>query len=230
MKDPWRRTSGMHEIKSRYQMAIIRELWSVRDVIAKEIDLAPGRLLSDAIIIALAKSQIKSIADIMKLPEAKGRIRNDLQKSYLERWLETFLRASSLPESEWPQLRSKSDSLPPVKIWKAKFPLAYAHVSHAKARLQVIAEELFIPLENLISPELVRKISFDGGAEKNYEMTRSLTQKVETQLRLNGAREWQIEKCAEVLALSLCESEPPPIPEPLSEVSSARADEAENPV
>ena len=229
-KDPWRRTSGMHEIKSRYQMAIIRELWSVRDVIAKEIDLAPGRLLSDAIIIALAKSQIKSIADIMKLPEAKGRIRNDLQKSYLERWLETFLRASSLPESEWPQLRSKSDSLPPVKIWKAKFPLAYAHVSHAKARLQVIAEELFIPLENLISPELVRKISFDGGAEKNYEMTRSLTQKVETQLRLNGAREWQIEKCAEVLALSLCESEPPPIPEPLSEVSSARADEAENPV
>jgi ribonuclease D len=108
--------------------------------------------------------------------------------------------------------------------------LAYAHVSHAKARLQVIAEELSIPLENLISPELVRKISFDGGAERNYEMSRSLTQKVETQLRLNGAREWQIEKCAEVLTLSLCESEPPPIPEPLSEDSNARADEAENPV
>ena len=93
-KDPWRRTSGMHEIKSRYQMAIIRELWTVRDAIAKEIDLAPGRLPSDSVIIALAQSQIKSVADIMKLPEAKGRIRNDIQKSYLEMWLETFHRAS----------------------------------------------------------------------------------------------------------------------------------------
>ena len=208
-------------------MAIIRELWSVRDVIAKEIDLAPGRLLSDAVIIALAKSQIKSVADIMKLPEAKGRIRNDIQKSYLEMWLETFLRASSLPESEWPQLRSKSDSLPPVKIWKIKFPLAYAHVSHAKARLQVIAEELSIPLENLISPELVRKISFDGGEERNYEMSRSLTQKIETQLRLNGAREWQIEKCAESLALSLCETEPPAIPESPAESESPNGEAPE---
>jgi len=212
-KDPWRRTSGMHEIKSRYQMAIIRELWSVRDVIAKEIDLAPGRLLSDSVIIALAQSQIKSVTDIMKLPEAKGRIRNDIQKSYLETWLETFLRASLLPESEWPQLRSKSDSLPPVKIWKVKFPLAYAHVSHAKRRLQIIADECSIPLENLISPELVRKITFDGGSEKTYDISSSLLKKVETQLRLNGAREWQIEKCAESLALSLCESEPPAIPE-----------------
>jgi len=217
----------MHEIKSRYQMAIIRELWSVRDAIARDIDLAPGRLLSDTVIIALAKSQIKSVADIMKLPEAKGRIRNDIQKSYLETWLETFLRASSLPESEWPQLRSKSDSLPPVKIWKVKFPLAYAHVSHAKARLQVIAEELSIPLENLISPELVRKISFDGGAERNYEMSRSLTQKVETQLRLNGAREWQIEKCAESLALSLCETEPPAIPEPPAESAGPNGEASE---
>ena len=212
-KDPWRRTSGMHEIKSRYQMAIIRELWSVRDTIAKEIDLAPGRLLSDSVIIALAQSQIKSVADILKLPEAKGRIRNDIQKSYLETWLETFLRASLLPELEWPQLRSKSDSLPPVKIWKVKFPLAYAHVSHAKRKLQIIADESSIPLENLISPELVRKISFDGGSEKSYDISSSLMKKVETQLRLNGAREWQIEKCAESLALALCESEPPAIPE-----------------
>ena len=152
-KEPWRRTSGMHEIKSRYQMAIIRELWIARDKVAEEIDLAPGRLLSDAVIVALAKSQVKSAAEIMKLPEAKARIRNEIQKSYLELWLETFLRASTLPESEWPQLRSKSDSLPPVKIWKVKFPLAYARVSHAKLRLGSIAEELSIPLENLISPE-----------------------------------------------------------------------------
>ena len=37
-KEPWRRTSGMHEIKSRYQMAIIREQWITRDKVAEKID------------------------------------------------------------------------------------------------------------------------------------------------------------------------------------------------
>ena len=228
-KEPWRRTSGMHEIKSRYQMAIIRELWIARDKVAEEIDLAPGRLLSDAVIVALAKSQVKSAAEIMKLPEAKARISNEVQKSYLDLWLETFLRASSLPESEWPQLRSKSDNLPPVKIWKVKFPLAYARVSHAKLRLGAIAEDLSIPLENLISPELVRKITFDGGAERSYEPSAHLISKVETQLRLNGAREWQIEKCAEALALSLREVEPPLAPQEAPENSENVANGGENP-
>ncbi len=228
-KEPWRRTSGMHEIKSRYHMAIIRELWEKRDSIAAQIDLAPGRLLSDAVIVAMSKSQIKTVAEIMKLPEAKARIRNEIQKSYLEVWLQTYLRAASLPESEWPQLRSKSDSLPPVKIWKVKFPLAYAHVSHAKLRLQLIAEDLLIPLENLISPELVRKICFDGGAEQRHDNPISLVKKVETQLRLNGAREWQIEKCAEALALSLCETQPPPTPEVSAESPADSTTGGENP-
>jgi len=58
-------------------------------------------------------------------------------------------------------------------------------------------------------------------------MSRSLTQKVETQLRLNGAREWQIEKCAESLALSLCETEPPAIPEPPAESAGPNGEASE---
>ena len=211
-KEPWRRTSGMHEIKSRYQMAIIRELWNTRDAIASEIDLAPGRLLSDTVIIALAKSHIKTKAELLKLPEARGRIRNEIQKSYVDLWLETFLKASTLPEKEWPELRSKSDALPPVKIWKVRFPLAHAHLSHARAFLSAIATELNVPLENLMTPELVRKICFDGGSEKEFEFSSQLISKIETQLRLNGAREWQIERCAEPLARALCETEPLPPP------------------
>lgn len=209
-KEPWRRTSGMHEIKSRYQLAIIRQLWQKRDEIAAAIDLAPGRLLSDAVIIALAKSNVKSKDELLKLPEAKSRIRNEIQKSYVDLWLETYLAAQSLTEESWPTLRSKSDSLPPVKIWRAKFPLAHAHLSHAKAKLNQIALELNLPLENLISPEQVRKICFDQASEQVYKMSSNLISKVEIQLRLNGAREWQIEKCAQALAESLAEALPLP--------------------
>jgi ribonuclease D len=221
-KEPWRRTSGMHTIKSRYQMAIVRELWNERDRIASEIDLAPGRLLSDAVISSMAQARLKSVEEFLKLPEAKARIRNETQKSYVQRWFETYLRATSLTEQDWPQLRSKSDSLPPVKIWRAKFPLAYARIMHSRIRLTEIAAELQIPLENLLTPELARKIAFDNAAEKNYEFSQSLVAKVETQLRLNGAREWQIEKCALALAQSLCEIEPPAAPEtPAEEAESS---------
>jgi len=212
-KEPWRRTSGMHTIKSRYHMAIVRELWNERDRIASEIDLAPGRLLSDAVISAMAQTRLKSVEELLKLPESKARIRNEVQKSYVNVWFETYLRATSLPEKDWPQLRSKSDSLPPVKIWRAKFPLAYARIMHARLKLNEIATGLEIPLENLLTPEVARKIAFDNANEKRYDFSQSLLTKVETQLRLNGAREWQIEKCSRALAESLCESEPPELPE-----------------
>lgn len=219
-KEPWRRTSGMHQIKSRYQMAIVRELWNERDKIASQIDLAPGRLLSDAVISAIAQSRLKSVDELMKLPEAKARIRNEIQKSYVNLWFETYQKAESLPENDWPQLRSKTDSLPPVKIWRAKYPMAYARVMHARIRLHDIATANSIPVENLLTPEVARKITFDNGAEKNHDFSQSLVAKVETQLRLNGAREWQIEKCATALAQSLCETEPPPAPEPAEEPES----------
>ena len=211
-KEPWRRTSGMHQIKSRYQMAIVRELWTERDRIASDLDLAPGRLLSDAVISSMAKSRLKSLDELMKLPEAKARIRNDIQKKHLPLWFETYIRASNLKESDWPQLRSKSDSLPPVKIWKVKFPLAYARIMHARLRLSEIANENSLPLENLLTPEVARTITFDNAHEREHRYSTALVAKVETQLRLNGAREWQIEKCADALAQSLCETEPPPIP------------------
>jgi hypothetical protein len=53
---------------------------------------------------------------------------------------------------------------------------------------------------------------------------------VETQLRLNGAREWQIEKCAQALALSLQEVEPPLAPQEAPENSENMANGGENPV
>lgn len=222
-KEPWRKTSGMHEIKSRYQMAIIRELWNKRDEVASEIDLAPGRLLSDAVIIALAKHPVKTVAEFFKLPEAKQRVRNEVQKSYVSLWIEVLQKATNLTEQDWPQLRTKTDGLPPVKVWKMKFPLAHAHITHAKFDLAEIAKSLSMPVENLLTPELARKICFDNGDEKIHSLSPRLLANVETQLRLNGAREWQIEKTAALLANALCQTEPRPDPTPAEQAEQKEA-------
>ena len=51
--DPWRRTSGMLQVKPRNHMAVVRELWQERNSIAEDLDVSPSRVLSDAAITIL---------------------------------------------------------------------------------------------------------------------------------------------------------------------------------
>ena len=46
--DPWRRTSGIHGLRNRRQLALVRSLWQARDRLAAERDVAPGRTLPDS--------------------------------------------------------------------------------------------------------------------------------------------------------------------------------------
>ena len=65
--DPWRRTSGMHRIKRRDQLAIVKELWIARDKVAAGQDIAAGKLLNDAAIVELAMAAPITKKDFEKL-------------------------------------------------------------------------------------------------------------------------------------------------------------------
>ena len=43
--DPWRRTSGIHKVRDPRVLAVVRELWTARDNMARRRDLAPHRVL-----------------------------------------------------------------------------------------------------------------------------------------------------------------------------------------
>ena len=55
--DPWRRTSGIHRVRNRRGLAIVRELWLERDKIARRRDLSPGRVLPDPAIVEAARAR-----------------------------------------------------------------------------------------------------------------------------------------------------------------------------
>ena len=114
-----------------------------------------------------------------------------------------------MPEEQWPQARTKSDAMPPVKIWRERFPEKFAPLSHARFHLQERAEELSIPLENLISPELVRRICWQPPEGP-----------VEATLVAMGARRWQAQIAAPILQAALLEKEPLDLPESEQENSS----------
>lgn len=209
-KDPWRRTSGIHHVKGRRGLAIVRELWKQRDDLARSEDLSPGRLLPDFAIsdIAMAARNLtsaefeKAASDIFKESPHMQRHFRKFKKEFYPHWVKAVLRALKLPEDELPQMRASSDALPPVKVWREKAFLAYARLTHARFNLTEVASQRHIPLENLISPESVRRIAWQS---ERFTFTRPSLH--ERMLEL-GVRPWQIELTIEPLMAALQEHEP----------------------
>ena len=209
--EPWRRTSGMHQIRSRFELAIIRSLWQARDEIAKDIDLAPGRLLNDAVIIELARNKPKKREEFLNLPIVKMRIRNEIQISYIDRWLSVLNEAYRIPEENWPEMRARGDSLPAPRIWREKFPIANAQLQHVRRSLAEISEKYSIPQENLLSPEILKRVIFNSGKEEVMSYSESQVSEIRSRLRELGARNWQVEMVADAVARAKSESLPPPV-------------------
>jgi ribonuclease D len=222
--EPWRRTSGMHQIRSRFELALIRALWQARDEIAKEIDLAPGRLLNDAVIIELARNKPKLRKDLLELPIVKMRIRNEIQTSYIDRWLNVLNEAYQVPEENWPEMRARGDSLPAPKVWRDKFPIANAQLLHARSNLAEISKQFSIPQENLISPDTVKRIIFNSGKEASIPVSPTSRRELAEALRAMGARNWQVELVLEPILLARAETKPPKLPQP-EEIEPAESEE-----
>jgi ribonuclease D len=204
--DPWRRTSGMHKVKKRSQLAVVKSLWEARDDLASHLDISPGRVLSDLAIstIALASDSAPLVTkrDLEKVLRPIG-----LRARWFEntpRWLKAIDAALSLSEDAMPQARSKSEALPPIKMWRERFPEKYIPLSHARFEMSLKAEELELPVENLLTPEHLRQICWQ----------RPDPDEVERILGELGARDWQIEIAAPILIHALAQSEPLEIPVP----------------
>jgi ribonuclease D len=201
--DPWRRTSGMHKIKRRDQLAVIRSLWIARDAVASKQDIAAGKLLNDSAIVELAIAIPTTKKEFEKCLRPLG-----LRARWMENiqlWLDSIATAVALPEDQWPSMRTNADTLPPIKLWRDKFPEKYAPLSHARASIELIAQENQIPVENLMTPEHVRRICWKPPVGATSTLSVSEVEKALAEL---GARQWQIDLVAPALAAALLEREP----------------------
>ena len=209
--DPWRRTSGMHKVRDRMTLAIIRALWHARDDFAREIDIAPGRIFNDEVLVEIATKRPTKVDEFSKIIKRRTRVTN----APTTEWFDLLLRTQQLPEAELPVLRTPTVGLPPVKLWRDRNPLGNARLSHARAAVIARAAELEMPVENLISPETIRQLVWKNPPESNLE---SYIQELLTQ---HGARSWQVEQIAPVLIEPMLATEPIPTPEPVEPAAEA---------
>jgi len=197
-EEPWRRTSGLHQVKKRRALAIVKLLWIERDGIAQSRDIAPGRILPDSAIVAAALNPPTNSAGLMAIRAFHGRG----AEKYLRNWWSAIERALAIPEDDLPELSKKSDGPPPPKVWIVRNPLAHARLSHARAAMKSISEEWSVPIENLLTPDTLRRLCWDPPID------------IAPWLSARGARHWQISLLEGALHEALLATEPLPDPEP----------------
>ncbi len=192
-REPWRRLSGIHGLRTPRQLAIARELWLARDELARDLDLAPGRLVPDSSFVSVALRGPASKRDLQNLAEFTGR----LSRSEIDRWWAAFERGESM--TELPELRPSSEALPPPRNWAEKNPPADIRLRLARKVVAEIAVAVAIPVENVVSPEILRRISWEPPA--------TLTDRdIRDELANLGARPWQSDLIAQKIARAFVEA------------------------
>ncbi len=194
--DPWRRTSGIHRLRSGRQLAVLRELWAERDEIALQRDQAPGRVLPDRALISAVTEAPRTVAALTALPVFSG----PANRRRANRWFRAIQRGRAVPDSELPAANVPGDGPPPPRIWKDRDPDAATRLSRARDALTRLSEDLRVPVENLLSPDSLRRLCWRPPAEPGEAS-------VADALRDLGARPWQVALVAPALAQAFATSE-----------------------
>ena len=198
-RDRWRRTSGIHRVRNQRGLAAVRELWMARDAIAQRRDIAPGRILPDSAIIDAATADPKTVDDLVALPVFGGR----KQRRSAATWLAALATARADPgpaeDAEPP------NGPPPPARWPKRRPEAAARLEAARAALRELSQRVTVPTENLVSPDLVRRLCWDWAGADDVGTA------IDKFLAAGQARGWQRELVVPALAAALAATAAPEI-------------------
>ncbi|WP_106209382.1 ribonuclease D [Glaciihabitans tibetensis] len=182
-EQPWRRLSGLHSLRGIRNLAVARELWLARDAYAREIDTAPGRLVPDSALVAAARTLPATKRDLVAMKDFTGRA----SRAQLDRWWDAI--QVGLGTEDLPPARVSGEVIPPPRVWSDKNPEADKRLKAARAAMAALSADFNVPLENLLTPELLRRLAWNPPAELDLDS-------IVVALADMGARTWQIEATA----------------------------------
>ncbi|MFC3687410.1 HRDC domain-containing protein [Aquipuribacter hungaricus] len=200
--DPWRKTSGVHKLRSRRAQAVVRSLWAAREELARSRDVSPGRILPDSAVVAAATAQPRTTAALASLPVFSGPANRRLGQY----WLDAIDAAMALPEQALPGQAPRGDGPPPPRAWAERDPAAAVRLVRVRDTLAALAAEHGLPLENLLTPDTARRLAWDPPGTD--------AEQVAAFLGGRGARAWQVGLTAAPLAEALVRAASDPLPEP----------------
>lgn len=191
-EDPWRRLSGLHQVRGARNLAVARSLWQAREAFAQDQDVSPGRLVPDRSLIAAVLANPQSKQALAGIKDFQGRA----SRTQLDRWWQAMVDGRAT--EELPRERVPSDTLPPPRAWADRNPEADARLKAARPVVEATAEELGMPTENLLTPDHLRRVAWD--------VPGTTPEAIADALAALGARPWQIAQTAQKIADAFVEA------------------------
>jgi ribonuclease D len=193
-REPWRRTSGIHRVRGRRGLGLVRAMWELRDDLARRRDITTNRIVPDAAIVEAAQAAPKSRSALGRLPTFTTRG----AQRYVREFYEAISAAAHLPEAELPSLAAVNDGPPPPRLWSEKNPVAAARLRRCRDVVERLAADANLPQENLIAPDSIRRLAWTPPDPLTVAT-------VAAELAGLNARPWQIALVAEPLAAALAD-------------------------
>ena len=197
--EKWRSISGLSSVKDQKQLAIARALWNAREELAQKLDVSPGRLVPDASLVEAATSNMRTRAELAANRKFAGRA----SRSYLDTWWAAVLAGQS--SRDLPPVRLALSGMPNHRSWPQRYPDADSRLKCVRVSLTKLAEALNLPIENLVSPEVVRQVCWAPEKES--------LQALEAQLAKHGARKWQVSLISQEMLEAIIEADSQTPPE-----------------
>lgn len=171
--EPWRNLPGLSKIRDEEKLKLAASLWLVRDAIASAEDLAPGRLIPDRSIMSAVEQKPRSKRELAANKSFQGRA----SRTRLGEWWDAIADASSVEIDPNPE---KGNGIPNHRSWEKRFPEAHIRLNAVRPLLAELAELHKLPIENLLTPDYLRRVMFEPEAS------------ISNMLAELGARDWQI--------------------------------------
>ena len=178
--EPWRQVKGAGKARSPRQLGLLRELYSQRDEIARERDVAPHRVLTNRDLVDLVLQTPRSYQELSRRPFMK---RRQLRR-YARRWWQAIKKVRDLEKDQLPGRE------PPRKLHEISALATWEKIDPARAQLYRLlkedvstwAQENQIWAELALSPSAIRQVAayWEPG------------QDLQNLLKTAEARDWQL--------------------------------------
>ena len=186
----WENLTGVNRLRLPQELATARELWLARDEVAKELNIAPSRLLNNKGIVEAARQNPQTRRGLQSIQF----FRQPRARAHLDVWWDAVRRAHGLTTPEMPtreDLRPPADSIPAARYWKQSRPAAARRLAAMRQLVAAAADPLAIDPDVALAPALQRAVAWTPLAGRA-----SGTAALQERLVEAGARPWQQELVA----------------------------------
>lgn len=187
----WREAKGMGTLKKPEQLAVGERLWTTRERMAKNSDLAPTKVLATKTLVDMARRIPATAADMKKVD---GGVR--LRGSRRELWLSEVSAGRATDRHGWPTPVNPASPVPSPRTWQSTHPESWDAFAGIRGEIAALSELVAIPQENILRPAILRTAVWHAVKERSIRSPEQLR----AFLAGEGARPWQIDAVVPLIA------------------------------